>query len=33
VEGYGSVAGKKKTDKILENVRQIEQRGRYARVT
>jgi TP53 regulating kinase-like protein len=32
VEGYGSVAGKKRTDKILENVREIEQRGRYARV-
>src|SRR5215217_4503779 len=33
VEGYASVAGRKKTDKILENVRKIEQRGRYARVT
>jgi TP53 regulating kinase-like protein len=33
VEGYASVAGKKKTDKILENVKEIEQRGRYARVT
>ena len=32
VEGYASVAGKKRTDKILENVREIEQRGRYARV-
>jgi TP53 regulating kinase and related kinases len=33
VEGYASVAGRKKTDKILENVRIIEQRGRYARMT
>ena len=33
VEGYASVAGRKKTDKILENVRTIEQRGRYARMT
>jgi TP53 regulating kinase-like protein len=33
VDGYASVAGKKRTDKILENVREIEQRGRYARVT
>jgi TP53 regulating kinase-like protein len=33
VEGYTSVAGSKKTDKILENVRTIEQRGRYARMT
>jgi TP53 regulating kinase and related kinases len=33
VEGYANVAGKKRTDKILENVRDIEQRGRYARVT
>jgi TP53 regulating kinase and related kinases len=33
VEGYTSVAGRKKTDKILENVRTIEQRGRYARMT
>jgi TP53 regulating kinase-like protein len=33
VEGYRSVAGRKKTDKILENVRTIEQRGRYARIT
>lgn len=33
VEGYASVAGKKKADKILENVREIERRGRYARVT
>jgi TP53 regulating kinase-like protein len=32
-EGYASVAGRKKTDKILENVRNIEQRGRYARMT
>lgn len=33
MEGYASVAGKKRTDKILENVKEIEQRGRYARVT
>jgi TP53 regulating kinase and related kinases len=33
VEGYTNVAGRKKTDKILENVRTIEQRGRYARMT
>src|SRR5918999_5494272 len=33
VEGYVSVAGRKRTDKILENVRNIEQRGRYARMT
>jgi TP53 regulating kinase-like protein len=33
VEGYAAVAGKKRKDKILENVREIEQRGRYARVT
>ena len=33
VEGYASIAGKKKTSRILENVREIEQRGRYARVT
>lgn len=32
VEGYASVVGKKRTDQILENVREIEQRGRYARV-
>jgi TP53 regulating kinase and related kinases len=32
VEGYASVAGGKKTDKILENVKKIEQRGRYARM-
>jgi TP53 regulating kinase-like protein len=32
VKGYASVAGKKKTDRIIENVREIEQRGRYARV-
>jgi TP53 regulating kinase and related kinases len=32
-EGYRSVAGKKRTDRILENVREIEQRGRYARIT
>ena len=33
VKGYTSIAGRKKTDKILENVRNIEQRGRYARMT
>jgi TP53 regulating kinase-like protein len=33
VEGYASIVGKKSTDKILENVKEIEQRGRYARVT
>jgi TP53 regulating kinase-like protein len=33
VEGYASVAGKRRTDMILENVKEIEQRGRYARVT
>jgi TP53 regulating kinase-like protein len=33
VQGYASIAGTKRTDKILENVREIEQRGRYARVT
>lgn len=33
VKGYASIAGRKKTDKILENVRNIEQRGRYARMT
>lgn len=33
VEGYAAVAGKRRTAKILENVKEIEQRGRYARVT
>lgn len=33
VEGYAETAGKKKSENILENVREIEQRGRYARVT
>lgn len=33
VQGYASVAGNKRTDKMLENVKEIEQRGRYARVT
>lgn len=33
VEGYASIAGKKRAGKILENVKEIEQRGRYARVT
>ena len=33
VEGYASVVSTKKIDKTLENVRKIEQRGRYARMT
>ncbi len=33
VEGYARVAGEKRTDKLMENVKEIEQRGRYARVT
>ena len=33
VEGYASVAGKKRAGRVLENVHEIEQRGRYARVT
>ena len=33
VEGYAAVAGRKRTNKILENVKEIEQRGRYARVS
>lgn len=33
VRGYASVAGGKGTKKVLENVQEIEQRGRYARVT
>lgn len=33
IEGYAGAAGKKETAKILENVSEIEQRGRYARVT
>jgi TP53 regulating kinase-like protein len=33
VRGYASVAGRKRTEKVLENVHEIEQRGRYARVT
>ncbi|MDQ3717692.1 MAG: Kae1-associated serine/threonine protein kinase [Thermoproteota archaeon] len=33
VEGYAKVAGRKRMDKILVNVRKIEQRGRYARMT
>lgn len=32
VKGYESVAGKKNTARILANVKEIEQRGRYARV-
>lgn len=33
VQGYAGVAGRKKTERMLENVREIEQRGRYARVS
>lgn len=33
IEGYASIIGEKRTKKILENVEEIEQRGRYARVT
>lgn len=33
MEGYASVAGEKKAGKIRENVKEIEQRGRYARIT
>lgn len=33
MEGYASVMGWKKAGKILENVKDIEQRGRYARLT
>lgn len=33
IDGYRSVAGKRATDRILENVMEIEQRGRYARIT
>jgi TP53 regulating kinase-like protein len=33
VEGYTSIAGKNRAGKIMENVKEIEQRGRYARVT
>ena len=33
MEGYARVMGWKKADKILENVKEIEQRGRYARIT
>lgn len=32
VRGYEGVAGKKKTARILSNVKEIEQRGRYARI-
>ncbi len=32
MEGYASVASSKKAEKILENVREIEERGRYARM-
>ncbi|MGA7043119.1 MAG: hypothetical protein WBY71_05590, partial [Nitrososphaeraceae archaeon] len=31
-KGYLSVTGEKKTHKVLENVEEIEKRGRYARV-
>jgi TP53 regulating kinase-like protein len=33
MKGYSGIAGKKRADKILENVHEIEQRGRYARFT
>jgi TP53 regulating kinase-like protein len=33
VKGYASVVGAKKLGRINDNVREIEQRGRYARVT
>jgi TP53 regulating kinase-like protein len=33
MKGYASVAGEKKSGKVLENVKEIEQRGRYARIT
>ncbi len=33
IEGYANVSGEKKAGKILENVKEIEQRGRYARIT
>ena len=33
VEGYASIAGRKRLDKILKNVKEIELRGRYARMT
>ena len=33
VEGYAAVVGEKKASRIEDNVREIEQRGRYARVT
>jgi TP53 regulating kinase-like protein len=32
MKGYSQIAGKKKTEKILEKVGEIERRGRYARV-
>ena len=32
IKGYSVVTGEKKTRKVLENVAEIEQRGRYARV-
>jgi TP53 regulating kinase-like protein len=32
VRGYAGVAGRKRTERILENVKEIERRGRYARV-
>jgi TP53 regulating kinase and related kinases len=33
MEGYASVASETKASRILENVKEIEQRGRYARIT
>jgi len=32
-EGYASIAGEKKTSKVLENVKEIERRGRYSRLS
>ena len=33
MKGYSSIGGKKRAGRILENVHEIEQRGRYARFT
>jgi TP53 regulating kinase-like protein len=32
IKGYAQIAGKAKTEKLLEKVTEIEKRGRYARV-
>ena len=32
MKGYSTIASKSRTNKVLENVSEIEQRGRYARV-